>query len=390
MRLQNDDLELKMDLKIFCDESGFTGNRLLDQKQPIFTYASVLSTDKDAEDFVNYIITKYKIQNGEIKSNNLLKSENGKKALDEIFEYLKDGRFKICICDKKYSIAGKFFEYIFEPPLASKNSIFYNLDFHRFITDGLHLSLFLEDKPAEVLFDEFYAVVKEGVETSTTNLFQPLSNKTHPLLDQIRIFSHYHKSSFINEMDGYLGIGSGKWLLDLTTTCVFSSLAQWSKNIDVLDVYCDDSKPLNANQEIFTSMVGRTDKKVQIHPNSNLEQPITFNLKQPITMTDSKVAHGIQLADAIAGIFNFAYKNIKNDDPYAKKWMQKIFDDESVLVTFLGGDFSHASLNTLEGKRNWYILNLLTDKSKEGLNLLDGIEQEILNIDQYLRFESKA
>lgn len=377
-----------MELKIFCDESGFTGNRLLDKEQPIFTYASVLSTDEDAKNFVNYIIDKYNIQNGEIKSNKLLQYENGKKALDEIFEYLKDGRFKICICDKKYSIAGKFFEYIFEPSLANKNSIFYNLDFHRFITDGLHLALTLEDKPAEDLFDEFYTIVKEGVETPTMDLFQPLSNSTHPLLDQIKTFSYYHKNSFINEMDGYLGNGSGKWLLDLTTTCLFSSLAQWGEKINSLDVYCDDSKPLNANQDIFNAMIGRIEKKSQIHEKLEIEQPITFNLKQPISMIDSKIAHGIQLADAIAGIFNFAYKNVKKDDPYAKKWMQKILDDKSALVTFLGGDFSNASILTFEGKRNWYILNLLTDKSKEKLNLLDGIENEILEIDRYLRLES--
>lgn len=374
-----------MDLKIFCDESGFTGNRLLDQEQPIFTYASVLSTDQDAQNFVNHIITKYKIQNGEIKSSNLLKNENGKKALDEIFDFLKDGHFKICICDKKYSIAGKFFEYIFEPPLANKNSIFYNLGFHRFITDGLHLALTLDNKPAEILFDEFYDVVKKGVATPTNDLFHPLTSSSHPLLDQIKIFSHYHKDSFINEMDGYLGVGSGKWLLDLTTTCLFTSLAQWGSTIDILDVYCDDSKPLNANQDIFNSMIGRTDQKVQIHPNSNIQQPITFNLKKPITMTDSKVAHGIQLADAIAGIFNFAYKNVKNNNPYAKKWMQKIIDDESTLVTYLGGDFSNADINTFEGRRNWYILNLLTDKSKNGEKLLDGIEQEILLINQQLK-----
>lgn len=44
-------------------------------------------------------------------------------------------------------------------------------------------------------------------------------------------------------MDGYLGEGAGKWILDITTTCLFSSLGKWGQEIDILDVYCDSSKP---------------------------------------------------------------------------------------------------------------------------------------------------
>lgn len=78
-------------MQIYCDESGFTGNRLLDADQPIFTFASVASNEEEAQFIVEKIIKDYGIQNGEIKSGNLVKNPKGLRALDEILEIL-DGR----------------------------------------------------------------------------------------------------------------------------------------------------------------------------------------------------------------------------------------------------------------------------------------------------------
>lgn len=380
MQLNND----LNNLQIYCDESGFTGNRLLDADQPIFTFASVASNEQESKYIVEKVIQKYRIQNGEIKSGNLVKSPKGLRALDEILEIL-DGRYKICICDKKYVIAGKFFEYIFEPALAQKNSIFYGINFHRFITDYLHLKLVTQDKSAEVIFEEFYTVMKQGVDTPTESLFHLVSNQPDPVLSQIQKFAHYNKDSFLYEMEGYLGEGAGKWILDITTTCLFSSLGKWGQKIDILDVYCDSSKPLNANQEIFNNMVGRTEKKSQIHEKMNLEQPLTFNLKQPVQMVDSKSFYGIQLADAIAGSFNYAYKNIKDENnQFAQKWMNKIFQDENILVTFLGGNYEYANIEKASSMLNWLILNHIVQKCDDGLPILDNISDEILSLRQLI------
>lgn len=133
---------------IHFDESGFTGNNLLNKDQKIFCYASVECPHKEAEDFVGYIVGKYNIQNGEIKSGKLLKGVNGKRAVDEIVETYK-GRFKVSVSDKKYALAGKIFEYIFEPTIKSVNSLFYEIDFHRFISNMLHVELTVKGAMAE-------------------------------------------------------------------------------------------------------------------------------------------------------------------------------------------------------------------------------------------------
>ena len=74
--LMSDNKKLAM---LYFDESGFTGNDLLSPNQTVFSYASVESDPEEAEEFVKYLLGKYKVQNGEIKSKNLLKRERGKK-----------------------------------------------------------------------------------------------------------------------------------------------------------------------------------------------------------------------------------------------------------------------------------------------------------------------
>lgn len=110
-------------------------------------------------------------------------------------------------------------------------------------------------------------------------------------------------------------------------------------------------------------------KKSQIHEQMNLEQPLTFNLKQSVQMVDSKSFYGIQLADAIAGSFNYAYKNIKDKkNQFAQKWMNKIFQDKSILVTFLGGDYEYANIEKASAMLNWLTLNHIVQKCDKGLS----------------------
>ncbi|HCG7962962.1 TPA: DUF3800 domain-containing protein [Vibrio parahaemolyticus] len=108
-----------MTQKIYFDESGFTGNNLLSACQEFFSYGSVASSDEEAKEVVEHIIKKYKIQNGELKGGRLLGNNRGKKAISELLE-IYDGRMKSVVQNKKFALAGKFFEYIFEPALAQK------------------------------------------------------------------------------------------------------------------------------------------------------------------------------------------------------------------------------------------------------------------------------
>ncbi len=134
--------------KIYFDESGFTGNNLLHPNQTIFSYGSVQVADDEAQQFVQSIIKKYNVQGGELKGKNLIKYNKGRRALSEILSHF-NGRMKASVSEKKYALAAKFFEYIFEPPLQKNNLLFYKLDFHRFISNILYVEFIARGAGAE-------------------------------------------------------------------------------------------------------------------------------------------------------------------------------------------------------------------------------------------------
>lgn len=83
-------ISLNKPQEIYCDESGFTGGNLLDEKDPFFAYATVAVSHEEASIFVREIIKDYKVQASELKFQKLIKYSKGKQAITRIlvnFQY---------------------------------------------------------------------------------------------------------------------------------------------------------------------------------------------------------------------------------------------------------------------------------------------------------------
>ena len=354
---------------LYFDESGFTGNDLLSPNQTVFSYASVESDSEEAEEFVKYLLGKYKVQNGEIKSKNLLKRERGKKLVDEILERY-EGRFKVMVCHKKFALSAKFFEYIFEPALSQANSLFYGVNFHRFISNMLYLELFLKHENAENIFSDFAQLMREGKFDKLKILFQGSNNEADPIfLNQITDFAILNQREIISELSSLEGTMTGKWILDLTNTSLFSLLGEWGEDYEELIAYCDKSKPLDDDQTIFNAMIGRKDKHYTEH--GGFRAPITFNLKEPLNLADSKDCHGIQIADAIAGAFAYAFDDNKDEDKYKLKWQK--MGEKHLSQTNLFPDISYLDIANPEVQLNTILLIELLDRSQKGKNLTENM-----------------
>ena len=185
---------VNMSQKIYFDESGFTGNNLLSTNQNYFCYGSIATDDEESKEFVDRIVKKYNIQNGELKGRQLVKFNKGRKAISEIFDNF-EGRLKVVISDKKYALAGKFFEYIFEPCFSEINSIFYNINFHKFIANILYVEFIARGAGAEELFTEFESLMRKDGIPNLDNLFVgTVKNDNSPMLTQIREFAQLQKN----------------------------------------------------------------------------------------------------------------------------------------------------------------------------------------------------
>ena len=353
---------------LYFDESGFTGNDLLSPNQTVFSYASVESSQEESENFVKYLLNKYYVQNGEIKSSKLLRGNKGKKLIDEVLEHY-EGRFKVMICHKKFALSAKFFEYIFEPALSQSNSLFYGVNFHMFISNMLYLELFLKHQNAEDIFSDFAQLMREGELEELKVLFKG-SNEDEPIfLKQITEFAILNKETVISELSTLEGTMTGKWILDLTNTSLFSLLGEWGEEYEELVAYCDKSKPLDDDQTIFDAMIGRTDKHYT--EQGRLKAPLTFNLREPLNLVDSKDYYGIQIADAIAGAFAYAFNESRDEDKYKLKWQK--MGETHLSKTNLFPDISYLDMNNPEVQLNTILLRELLNRSQRGISLTEGM-----------------
>lgn len=372
-----------MTQNIYFDESGFTGNNLLNEKQNYFAYASVATTPDEAESVATRIMKKYGVQGTELKGKNLVKSGRGRKAMDDILTHY-EGRVKISISDKKYALAGKFFEYIFEPSLSKKNSLFYGLNFHLFIANILYVEFSARGAGADDIFNDFERLMREMDEERLVNIFSSSAhNGNSPILKQIREFALLQRADIRKELDSLRGGITGKWILDLTSSSLGILLAHWGLIYDEITAICDESKPLIENFDFFDGMVGMKGETIFVDSPTG-KQPLTFNLSSPIKFASSKVEHGIQIADTLAAAAVFAITNA--NDPTARKWCAML--PEIACYGSALPDFGHLDFNNIAAKRNALVLLELHSRAINKRNLLEGMNEYVFDITNALKMES--
>ena len=75
-----------MNNQIYIDESGYTGNNLLDKTQKYFILASINISEVSAKDIIIQLKRKYRLQGIEFKGHNLFKHKNGQKAMSDLLK----------------------------------------------------------------------------------------------------------------------------------------------------------------------------------------------------------------------------------------------------------------------------------------------------------------
>lgn len=367
-----------MPQQIYFDESGFTGNNLLHPHQGFFVYGSIATDDVEAKAFVTALIKKYGIQGGELKGSRLVQFNKGRKAVDEIFSHF-EGRIKLSVSEKKYALACKFFEYIFEPCIADINSLFYGVGFHKFIANILYVEFLARGAGAEKIFEDFENLMRsrnaEGLETIFSSSTHP---ENSPILIQVREFAQHRAEDIRAELASLSDDGVGKWILDLTNSALFTLLANWGLEFEQVTAICDHSKPLQHDQSLFNDMIDRQDR--QFSAAFGKEHPITFNLSSPIQFSDSKTTHGIQLADVVSAAAVYALTNTGNE--HAERWKALL-----PAIGHYGSIFPELdtlNLKDLSAQRNAVILMELHSRAKEGRNLIEGMPEYVHLVSQRL------
>ncbi len=367
---------------IYFDESGYTGNHLLSPDQPAFVYASVAIDPSDAYQLHSEMLSRFHIQGKELKGRNLVRYERGRGAVSWLINECKDIT-SIVVANKKFALAGKFYEYVFEPVLSANNSLFYAVGFHKFIANLLYVLLEAKDNYAGDIMSDFEAVMRTQDLVSLERLLTPVDQviKFSDPLGQILTFSICHRDAIKEEIKGLSEInGVSRWALELTTTSLFWMLSFWSERFDLMEVYCDKSDPLVTNRQLFDTMIGRQDR-IYMKLGSEPERALTYNLKGPIKLVDSKESPGIQIADVLASSIAFALKN--PGDMSSKKWLalaERMFTPFCILP-----DHKALDLHEMDPFINAVILDQLVERTLKGASLLLDMPEYILSVRRLYR-----
>jgi hypothetical protein len=312
--------------QLFFDESGFTGPNLLDDRQSHFVYAGLAVNSEEADTVVARLAKDHRLGKGELKYTNLIASENGRRAISETVNIYSE-RTKIAVFHKTFALAGKFFEYVFEPVLAPNSLPFYESNFHRFIQQYIYMEMLAVPNSKEWILD-FQDWVRRGDHGRLEQLVKRLG-KGEGLIAMIRDFVAGYRQEIMGEIEG-LRRDTGEmnpWILDLTTTALFNLLTDFGAEYRQIDVVCDEAAPLKTNAPFFNVMIDRTDRPTIALGGAT--RPVTFNLKQEIRLMSSKTVAGLQLADLCAG----AVANVLNGPTHSHRdathshrdeWIEKL------------------------------------------------------------------
>ena len=157
---------------VYVDEAGFTGGNLLDRDQSELVFAAVAINEAEAARIWTEVATQSKTQAREIKGSNLTSRPRGRTAITWLLENTAE-YVKLAAINKRYALAGKFFEYIFEPVVAEKNSLFYAVDFHRFVAMALYLYDAVGHAFGAHVFESFQRLVRDPGSAKVTDLHPP-------------------------------------------------------------------------------------------------------------------------------------------------------------------------------------------------------------------------
>jgi hypothetical protein len=352
---------------ISCDEAGYTGPDMLNPEQPFFSYASHDLSLVEADAVITAVRAKYRVQMPELKASKLLKSTTGRTLIADVLGRI-DGRYMASLFDKRLSLMSKLFEYIYEPVLQRNNLLFYKNDLHRFVANYLYV--LTHDQPVRQLAREFEAFMRSLDPSDAPLIFGcPAGAEPNALIGQIIRFARGYNVIIARETQHLRETNdSGKWVLDLTATALFTQLMRWGERHPLIEVVCDDSKPLLAIGDHYHAMINRPEPTEWVAFRDRKLR--TWNMSRPLFFASSKNHAGVQLADLVAGVA------VAMPDRDGRPELQSLADrvlphlqDTNILFS---PEVMDLSLD--EPPVNWFVLEELAYRADVGADPLFGME----------------
>lgn len=309
-----------MDATFFIDESGNTGTDWLNADQPFFIYGGWLVPNENIENLNRYLTGFIdKEQCGELKSNKILKRNNGLKIFEEIFNSLLNEFSALpifSIVDKEFMVAAKIVETFFDYD--------YNPNVNEYLTHPVELKKALANciLTSKGILVKFSELIKKGtidvekLRDVSLDLVKLFENEGHEqVAGVLRNLSDENLLSMIDEFEIVTDSGKMKNRITLTQTVLLEMI----KNVEIIS----NNRGVKVNI-IHDKLRGYSEVFKEIEANFfKEEQPYIYQNKDKIWLSrfphvktiiedDSKNVPAIQGADMLCGFISKSFQTINS------------------------------------------------------------------------------
>ena len=166
---------------------------------------------------VSRVRKDFKVQSAELKGQSLLRYSRGRRAIETIVDAVAN-RTQIAAHHKRFALASKFFEYVFEPLVADVNSVFYESGFHRFIGTLVYVSMLAKRERATELSRRFEMAARADDSQFRDLIALHVPDEREPI-EQILRFCIQHRDAILRELEFVRSMGG--WTLELNVTSLW-------------------------------------------------------------------------------------------------------------------------------------------------------------------------
>ncbi|GAA2064208.1 hypothetical protein GCM10009801_08660 [Streptomyces albiaxialis] len=300
------------------DETGNSGQNLLDPGQPIFALAGVHLKDETAADIVAEVCSRLPATQGEPKYGSLAKATRGREALLWAFAQLSVGSVRAMPVHKPFMVMTKMVDLLMEPLAAVTGFNLYEGQQHLALADMMHVcgTAGLGDKAA---YDRMLLTFVDWVRqrTSTDDLFGAIEAfrqtvKHEGMAGFFEMLEHCRP--FADEMASEIASGETRDVLDPAVPVLYRLCLNFGASIGRFRVVHDSSKVVH--QWVVPL------RTAHLFPDP--ANPGGFMQQLPVSQinfADSKAHPQLQLADWAAGALRqwAADKAAGGGDPFAER-----------------------------------------------------------------------
>jgi hypothetical protein len=339
--------------RVYCDESGHTGQNLADLSQPVFAFAATLLDRAEAERLLDPFAV---LNQAELKYSKVRRTTKGQKLIETLLAdaAIQGETSKVYLIHKPFMIVSKIVDMIYEPQLHKVGENFYSQK-----TALATANLIATTYPVFGGKTRFYRLLESFVKAvrakddatlarffREAREFKEFLEQRHgedgglelvPVLVEERAGAPHIRGADIDELDPIVpafNVHAGHWSRE--SSCRFVVVA-------------DRSAILERNHQVFLDYSNPAGRPITAdYYGQRIEYPLKI---ERFSFVDSQSEPSVRLADLLAGIVAEAAAPMANREtptPYQRDLRRAVLDKKLLLnAMWPSTDVTPESLNAV-------------------------------------------